>query len=258
MEYNNIQIQNEGPVCILAIDRPELGNKLNIACMEELVQALGDAEADMGCGAIVLTGNGRCFCNGGELGDYRRQSSIGIRQFGTAFIKLHMTIHKLGKPVIAAVQGDAAGGGLNLVEACDLAVASSDATFAVPEISAGIAPMMALTGLVRVKSRKGTMEMALLGKPIEAAQALDSGLVNWICPREEVVTKAVEIAREISARNPVAVAMLKTLYGQIAAPDYEKQMEIGLNVLVALLKSEDAAEAIRAREESREPVWQGR
>jgi hypothetical protein len=70
--------------------------------------------------------------------------------------------------------------------------------------------------------------------------------------------KAVEIAREISARNPVAVAMLKTLYGQIAAPDYEKQMETGLNVLVALLKSEDAAEAIRAREDNREPVWQGR
>ena len=169
-----------------------------------------------------------------------------------------MAVCHLEKAVIAAVHGDTLGGGVNLLEVCDLAVAADDATFTMPEMSVGIAPMMALAGLSRVRSRKNAMEMSLLGKPISAAKALEIGLVNWVCPRGEVLGKAVALAEEIAGRNPVAVAMLKKLYGQIAAPDYEKQLENGLSMLVALLKSSDAAEAVCAREENRAPVWQRR
>lgn len=258
MGYQYIRSEKSGKVCILTIDRPEQANRLNIGCMDELCKALGEAEADPDCGAVVLTGAGSYFCNGGELGDYRSQSSVEIGRFGKSFIRLHLAICKLDKVVIAAVQGDVLGGGVNLLEACDLAVASDEASFTMPEMSVGIAPMMALTGLSRVNSRKGAMEMALLGKPISAVKALDMGLVNWVCPRSEVVGRAVELAEEIAGRNPVAVAMLKKLYGQIAAPDYERQLENGLSMLVALLKSRDAAEAVCAREEERLPVWQGR
>ena len=258
MGYSHIRVEKSGKAYIITIARPEQSNRLNIGCMDELRQALGEAESDPGCGAVILTGSGSWFCNGGELGDYRTKTSVEIGLFGKSFIKLHMAVCNLEKAVIAAVQGDTLGGGVNLLEVCDLAVAADDATFTMPEMSVGIAPMMALTGLSRVRSRKNAMEMSLLGKPISAAKALEIGLVNWVCPRDEVLGKAVALAEEIAGRNPVAVAMLKKLYGQIAAPDYEKQLENGLNMLVALLKSSDAEEAVCAREENRAPVWQRR
>ena len=258
MGYSHIRVEKSGKAHILTIARPEQSNRLNMGCMDELRQALGEAEADPGCGAVILTGSGSWFCNGGELGDYRTQTSVEIGLFGKSFIRLHMAVCNLEKVVIAAVQGDALGGGVNLLEACDLAVAADDATFTMPEMSAGIAPMMALAGLSRVRSRKNAMEMSLLGNPISAAKAQEIGLVNWVCPRSEVLGKAVELAGEIAGRNPVAVAMLKKLYGQIAAPDYERQLENGLSMLISLLKSADAAEAVSAREEKRNPVWQGR
>ena len=202
---------DHGKVRILKINRPAQQNKLNIACMDELRKALQDAESDESCRAIVLCGVGEHFCNGGELGDYRSQSPVDLRRFGNSFIKVHTAISNLAKPVIAAVQGDVAGGGLNLLEACDLAVASEDANFSVPEITLGIAPMMALTGVTRIKSRKGAMQMALLGEAVDARQALAMGLVNWICPRCDVMPMALKIAIGLAERNPVAVSLCKKL-----------------------------------------------
>jgi len=258
MGYKYIRIEKSGKAHVITIARPEQSNRLNIGCMDELLQALNEAETDPGCGAVVLTGTGPWFCNGGELGDYRTQTPVEIGLFGKSFIRLHLAVCNLEKVVIAAVQGDTLGGGVNLLEVCDLAVASDDATFTMPEMSVGIAPMMALAGLSRVRTRKNAMEMSLLGKPISAAKAQEIGLVNWVCPRSEVLGRAVELAGEIAGRNPVAVAMLKKLYRQIASPDYERQLENGLSMLISLLKSSDAAEAVSAREENRKPVWQGR
>ncbi len=244
-------------VAILALNRPEAGNKLNPEIMSALTEALGESEADPGCGAVILTARGEVFCGGGELGDYRQKSAVEIRRFGESFIRLHTAITRLAKPVIAAVQGDALGGGLSLVEACDLAVAVKEASFGVPEIQAGLAPMMALTGVRRFRSRKGCLEMALLGESLSAARALELGLVNWICPRNEVLDRALTIAGRLAAANPTALALVKKLYAQGDALPYERQLEAGLDTLVALLKSEDAAEALTAREGRRPPIWHG-
>lgn len=247
----------EDRVAILALNRPEVGNKLNVEMMGALTQALKECEADPGCGAVILSALGEVFCGGGELGDYRQKGAIEIRRFGESFIMLHTAITRLAKPVIAAVQGDALGGGLSLVEACDLAVAAEEASFGVPEIRTGLAPMMALTGVRRVLARKGCLEMALLGEPIAAARAREIGLVNWVCPRAEVLDRAVEIAGRLAAANPTAVALCKKLYIQGDALAYERQLEAGLDTLVTLLKSADAAEALAAREDGRPPAWRG-
>lgn len=255
MKYENVLTENINEVHLLTIHRPAASNKLNIQCMEELSDALKAAEADHLCRVIILTGSGEYFCGGGDLGDYRAQSSMQIRDFGKSFIKLHLTITGLSKPVIAAIQGNALGGGFNLVEACDLAVASEEAVFAVPEILSGLAPMMALTGVCRSLSRKGAMELALLGEAITARWALEIGLVNRVCEKEKVLEKSLEFAQKLAQKNPTAVSLCKKLYGELDAAGYERQLECGLNMLVALLKSEDAREALNAREENRPPQW---
>jgi enoyl-CoA hydratase/carnithine racemase len=255
MKYDTVLTETSNEVHRLAIHRPEVGNKLNIQCMEELTDALKAAEADRLCRAIIITGSGEYFCGGGELGDYRAQSSMQIREFGKSFIRLHLTITGLSKPVIAAVQGPALGGGFNLVEACDLAVASEEATFGVPEIHSGLAPMMALTGVSRSLHRKGVLELALFGEAITARRALEIGLVNLVCDKEKVLEKSMEYAKKLAQKNPTAVSLCKKLYGELDAAGYERQLECGLNMLVALLKSDDAREAFTAREENRSPQW---
>lgn len=255
MTYKCIILQVIDSIYIVTINRLEDTNKLNISCMQELINALETAETDKNCSAVIVTGNGEYFCNGGELGDYRFQSSIQLREFGKSFIELHTKIIRLSKPVIGAIQGHTRGGGFSLVEAFDLAVASEKATFGTPEIYIGLAPMMALTGIIQVLSRKGVMELSLLGDPIPAQRALEIGLINWVCKPEEVINKAMDIARQLSAKSPVAISLCKKLYYEISSPNYERQLESGLSMLVSLLTSEDAREALVAQENKRTPVW---
>jgi len=244
-------------ILILTINRPEIENKLNIECMEEIVNHLNDAEENSKYKVVILTANGKSFCTGGELGDFRIKSPMEIRDFGNSFIKLHTKIVKLSKPVIAAVQGDALGGGFNLLEACDLAVVSKDALFGVPEIRSGLAPMMALAGVSRVSSRKELMELSLLGESIDAHRAKEIGLVNIIVEKDQVLAKAIEWAQKLAVSNPVSIELCKKLYSQLDGLTYSSQLEKGLDILVALLKSDDAKEVLDAIEEKRDPIWSG-
>jgi enoyl-CoA hydratase/carnithine racemase len=244
-----------GTTRILTLNRTEAENKLNHDLLMALEAALAASDNDPGCRAVVLTAMGEVFCCGGELGDYRRQTADDIRRFGERFIAVHTGIARLNKPVIAAVQGDALGGGFSLVEACDLAVASERARFAVPEIKSGLAPMMALTGVRRVLTRKGCMELALLGEMVSAARAREIGLVNWVCAAEDVLPQALTVAETLSSANPTAVALCKQLLRRGDALNYEAQIGMSLTGLVALLKSADASEALTAREAGRAPIW---
>ncbi len=255
MLYRNIEFNIDDKIYIISINRPEYNNKLNLDLTNEIINALLHAKEDKCCRAVVLTGKGKYFCNGGELGDFREKSSIEIREFGEKFIELHTLITVLDKPVIAAVQGDAMGGGFNLVEACDLAIAASDAVFGVPEIKDGIAPMMALSGLSGLLSRKGVMELALFGETIISSKAVEIGLVNEICEKKEVLDLAIKRAKKLVEFNPTAIALCKKLYIVSEALNYQKKLESGLNMLISLLKSDDAIEALTAKEEERKPKW---
>ncbi|MBE3094010.1 MAG: enoyl-CoA hydratase/isomerase family protein [Actinobacteria bacterium] len=258
MTYQHIIEEIIGGIRILTINRPEIENKLNIICMKELVEALKNAEEDKKCGAIVLTGRGEYFCNGGELGDFRVKGPMEIREFGKGFISLHTTIIELSKPVIAAIQGHALGGGFSLVEACDFAVASENVTFGIPEMKSGLAPMMGLAGIRRMFSRKRVMELALLSEIICADRAIELGVVNWIVPKEKVREKSMEIAERLCKCNPTGIELCKKLYHTMDESEYRSHMESGLSILISVLKCTDATEVLNAKEESREPVWSGR
>ena len=256
MAYQNIKEDIVEKTYILTINRPEADNKLNIECMDEIAASLRKAESDSECRSVILTNSGKFFCSGGELGDFRCKSSMEIRKFGESFINMHMTICGISKPVIAAIKGHALGGGMNLVEACDLAITEENVLFGVPEMKSGLAPMMALTGVKNVLSRKGAMELSLFGDCIAAQRALEIGLVNRVCPKQDdVMDEALKMAQRIANSNPVAVSLCKGLYQKTGNTQYRQNLESGLDLLISLLKSEDAAEALTAAEENRIPVW---
>ncbi|MFA9398853.1 MAG: enoyl-CoA hydratase/isomerase family protein [Clostridiaceae bacterium] len=236
MDNEDILIKGTKEIPIIIMNKIENKNKLNIEYMNNIIEIINRLTKE-GANTIILTHNGKYFCGGGELGNYIEKTSIEIEEFGDAFIRLHKTVSFSPIPIIAALKGNAEGGGFNLLEACDFAVASYDSKFSVPEIHSGIAPMMALTGVSRVTNKKKCYEMALLGREIDAETAKNIGLVNEICHEKNVVKIAQDIAREISLKDPTAIRLCKSLYRQIDNKNYEQQLELGLLNLINLLKS---------------------
>ncbi len=255
MTYTTIKKERVGSTAIITINQPETMNKLDFTNMEEIISALKEEERNLECTAIILTSVGDYFCGGGNLGDFRTKCSMEIRDFGDSLKSIHCTIAGLSKPVIAAVQGHAFGGGFSLVEACDLAVASEEACFATPESRHGLGPAIAMVGAIQTVPKKMAMQLAFLGDQLTAEEALEKGLVNLICPKEDVLSKTIEIAERISKNNPSAIALCKKLYIQTVDLSYDKQLEYAIGILVSMLKADDAAIAYRANQEGDKPVW---
>ena len=255
MEYQYILTAVEEGVGTITINRPEITNKLNIACMYEICDAIGEMESNPETEVIILTAEGEYFCNGGELGDFRVKSTDEIRAFGDAFIALHTRIRSSSRIIIAMVQGKVLGGGFSLLEACDLAVASENAVFGVPEMSGGLAPMMCMVGLNRAVTHKRLKEMSFMAQPIDAQTALNWGIVNRLCPEAMLKEATKSFAREFVGLNPTAVAYTKLMFNSIDGLNYRGQMERGQDLLVGLLKSPNLKEVLDARDENREPSW---
>lgn len=258
MMYKYILGEMSDHIQIITMNFPENMNKLSIPLMEEIIDALGNAENDDECRVVILTASGEYFCGGGELGDYRVKSSMEIRKFGDSLYRLHATIARLNKPVIAAVQGHAFGGGMSLVEACDLAAAADGVFFAIPEVKSGLSPMVSLIGACQILSRKRIMEMAFLGETISTERAIKEGLINWSFNRDELMEKTMYLARKLCENNPSAIGLCKKLYRQTYSLNYESKLQCAVDTLVSLLKSEDAEEVLRAKEEERNPFWKNK
>lgn len=252
-----LDVKNENGIKYIQIDRPQANNKLSIECMRQIVEELDNAAADKRCHSVILHGCPDVFCSGGELGDYRKKSILEIKEFGNAFIALHLAMANCPKPIIAAVEGDAFGGGFSLVEACDLAVASETAMFAVPEITGGLAPAMGFAGIYANVPKKEAMALGLLGEKLSAEKACLLGMVNRVVPKGRALKEAEEIAVFFADANPTACRMFKELYADMGMRDYENRLRMGQAMMIALFKSNDGMEALSSQVEKREPVWRG-
>jgi len=261
-----VRYQVRDGIAVLTLNRPEAMNSVNAALATAVGEALEQASTDPAVRAVVLTGNGRAFCAGADLKAIARGESIaadGHPEWGFAGIVQHW----IDKPVIAAVNGFAMGGGTELVLACDLVVAADTAVFGLPEVKRGL--IAGAGGVVRLQRQlplKRALELALTGDGIEAAVALDWGLVNRVVPAEAVLETALELARKIAANAPLSVQYSKQMmYRTQAGPSdwnpawgseepWAVNGELGLKVFT----SADAMEGPRAFAEKREPNWQGK
>ena len=249
---------------LITINRPEAMNAINLAVHVGVGMALEDAERDPATRVIVLTGAGdRAFTAGADLKAVGRGESLMPEdpvQRGWGFAGF--CTHTLSKPVSAAVNGMALGGGMEILLHADLAVASEHAQFGLPEVKRGL--LAGAGGAFRVAHaipRKLAMEILLTGAPISAARAYDIGLINAVASRGEVLSLALDYAALIAANAPLAVQASKRLALGIvdgAMGHEDEAWRRSAAETSVLLRSADMREGVRAFAEKREPVWQGR
>jgi enoyl-CoA hydratase len=245
-------------VLVVTINRPEARNAVNGAVAEGLDAALDDAEADPAVAAVVLTGAGDvAFSAGMDLKAFVEGGVKAVYRSDRGFAGL--TQRRFAKPLVAAVNGAALAGGLELVLACDLVVAAEHATFGIPEVKRGL--MAGAGGVIRLPRRiplATALEMGLTGEPIPAQRAWQLGLVNRVVPGPQVLDEAVALAAAIAANAPLAVAATKQLMREVLDLTEDQAWVRNDEIGRVPNLSEDAREGARAFAEKRRPVWKGR
>lgn len=256
-----VRRDDDGAVAVLVLDRPERKNALSAALVDDLLAALRAAGDDGNVRAVVITGAGSAFCAGGDLADGMSATAggfMGGHQGRGRFAELMAAIPKLRVPVIAAVNGDALGGGCGLAAACDLVVADPAAKLGTPEIKLGLFPWIILAALQRDVPRKPLLELVLTGEKLTAEEAKALNLVNRVAAPGEALAEAKALAARIAARSPLVVAMGKAAFHRIADQRYEDALAFMHGQLSLNLLAEDAAEGVAAFLQKREPEWKGR
>ena len=220
----------DGPVATLTLDRPQVLNAWHTPMREELVANLRELEADPAVGAIVVTGAGeRAFCAGQDLNEAKdfdpEQAVAWIGQWKT----LYATVRGLSKPLVAALNGVAAGSAFQFVLLADIRVAHDGVTLGQPEIRAGIASVLGPWIMREVLGLSRTVELTLTGRLMDAREAHDIGLVRHLVPREAVLTTAQRIAAELAALPAVAMRLDKAWLREMTEPGFEAAFEAALH-----------------------------
>lgn len=258
-EYETILLDAAGPVARLTLNRPEKRNPIGPQTCGEIVHALMRCREAPEVRVIVLTGAGAVFSAGGDLSAMQGGGAAREGRVPPAgLVELFATMHDLGKPVIAMVNGPALAGGLGLMVACDLVIASDTAQFGTTEIAVGLWPMMITAEITRNIGRKKTLEMMLTGRKLGAEEALACGLITKVVRLAELEGETMKLAEAIAARSPAAIALGLRAFYRSQDMEFESGLRYLQGELGRVLSLEDAAEGIAAFLEKRAPVWKGR
>lgn len=260
MAFDNLLLQRDQSVAILTINRPAVLNALSTQTLHELRQALLDLQSDDAVRAVVLTGAGeKSFVAGADIKELAQQTPVSLRVLGLAGQRVFDLVETLGKPVIAAINGFALGGGCELAMACTIRLASENAKLGQPEINLGLIPGYGGTQrLSRLVGRGRALDMLLTGAPINAQEAYRIGLVNRVVPAGELMAAATALATQLAGQAPIAVQyILEAVHRGQDLPLADGQaFEATLFGLVAA--TDDMREGTRAFLEKRKPVFTGR
>src|SRR3989475_1151766 len=207
MVFDNLLLEREGAVAIVTINRPKVLNALNARTLDELRRVVLDLEHDDGVRVVIVTGAGeKSFVAGADINELAVQTPTGGRELALAGQHALDTIESMGKPVIAAINGYALGGGLELAMACTLRLAADTAKLGQPEVALGIIPGYGGTQrLSRLVGAGRALELILAGEPIDAREAHRIGLVNRVVPAAELPAAAETLARTLLSRGPLAL-----------------------------------------------------
>ncbi len=260
MAFENVLVEQDGAVLVVTINRPKVLNALDARTLAELDEVFTDAARRDDVRVVVLTGAGeKSFVAGADINELSVQTPVGGREHARRGQALFNRIEQLGKPVIAAVNGFALGGGCELAMACTLRLAADSARFGQPEINLGLLPGYAGSQrLPRLVGRGRALELLLTGTQISAEEAHRIGLVNRVVPAAELATEARSLAQAIAAKAPIAVRyILEAVNGGLEmsltdAQDYEATL-FGL-----VSTTDDMREGTKAFLEKRKPEFKGR
>jgi enoyl-CoA hydratase/carnithine racemase len=252
--------EQTGGVVRLTLNRPDRFNPLSSAMIAALRQRLDEVAADKDARVVVLASGGRGFCAGHDLKEMRTHAAdpAWLSNLFDECSRMMVSLTKLPQPVIARVHGIATAAGCQLVSMCDLAVAADSATFALPGVNIGTFCTTPAVGVARNVSRKRVMEMLLTGRPIDAATALDWGLINRVTPAENLDAAVKDFTDAIVARSPAVIGLGKrAYYDQLDRPLAAAYGTAGAAMTEGILL-EDATEGMDAFLQKRPALWRGR
>jgi enoyl-CoA hydratase len=260
MTAEPILVTREGGVALVTVNRPDVLNALNALTVQSLTSAMSDLADDDAVRCVVLTGAGdRAFIAGADIAELSRLTPTSAKAFASAGHRLCAAIEGLGKPVIAAINGFALGGGCELAMACTLRIAASTAKLGQPEIALGLIPGFGGTQrLPRLVGRGRALEMVLTGAPITADEAWRIGLVNRVVPPEAFTEEVNRLAAALASQAPAAVRLiLETVHHGLDMPLAESAV-LETSAFGLVNATDDAREGTAAFLEKRKPRFTGR
>jgi len=260
MPYENLIVERDEAVLVLTINRPAVLNALNNQVLDELSDAIDQARGDDSVRVVVLTGAGeKAFVAGADIKELAVQSPVAGREHARKGQALFDRIERLGKPVIAAVNGFALGGGCELAMACTIRLAADTAKFGQPEINLGLLPGYAGSQrLPRLVGRGRALELLLTGAQIPADEAWRIGLVNRVIPAAQLGTEARTLARTLASKPPVAVRYILDAVASGLDMSFADGQDYEATLFGLVATTEDMREGTKAFLEKRKPTFQGR
>jgi len=252
-----ISVEREGEAAVVTMRRPEKRNALSLAMMRELDAALAGLGADRSVRAVILAGEGPAFSAGHDLRELRGRDEAAYTEIFDRCVALMTTIATIPQPVIAEVGALATAAGCQLVAACDLAVASTQARFATPGVRIGLFCSTPMVALSRDVGRKRALQMLLTGEAIDASTALDWGLVNAVVPPEQLQAASRALAAKIGDASRRVVGLGKAAFYRQLELDESAAYAFTKDVMVQNALLEDAQEGISAFIDKRPPHWPG-
>src|SRR4051812_22267791 len=252
-----VLVREDGPAVRVILNRPDKRNALSLELMHQLLDTLQRVSADPGVRAVVLEANGPAFSAGHDLGEMIGCDTGFYQRLFDVCTQLMEAIHRMPQPVIVKVHAMATAAGCQLVAACDLAVAADSARFATPGVKIGLFCSTPMVPLSRAIGRKRALDMLLTGRPIDAATALEWGLVNRVVPLDALDAEVAGIVDAIARSSPLTVGIGKeAFYAQIEL-DEHRAYDLTKAVMAMNARADDAQEGMCAFLEKRPPEWRG-
>lgn len=260
MAFENILTEKKEGIGYITINRPKVLNALSIKTVHELTDAFGAMGADAEVKVVILTGSGeKAFVAGADITEFQNLTPDGARDYSIRGQKLLSIIERLGKPVIAAVNGFALGGGCEIAMACTMRVASDNAKLGQPEVGLGLIPGYGGTQrLPRLVGKGRAYEMILTGRPIDAARAEAIGLVNKVVPQAELIAYCEKIAKAIAKQAPLAIKYCLESVDRGLNMSLDEGLAHEADLFGLVFGSEDVREGVTAFVEKRKADFKGK
>ena len=259
MDFKNILLEKKDRIAKITINKPKVLNALDLEVLEELSCAVKDIKEDSEVRGVIITGAGRAFVAGADISTMLGNTPLESKKFVDKGQKVFSEIENLKKPTIAAINGFALGGGLELALACDIRIASDNAKLGLPEVSLGIMPGWGGTQrLPRIVGIGLAKEIILTGNPINAERAEKIGLLNKVVAPEDLESSAIEMLEQIISRGPIAIGSAISAINMSLDVNLDSGLAYEKSMFSLCFSTEDSEEGISAFLEKKKPEFKGK